>query len=848
MEPISGDLKYPEEVFYPCSDFTTRSSYLGCTSYYRASTANEILNKSSLIERIEAIDDSVEDLVFDGTSTTALIKEHSYGTLVLPNVLNYNLNGFTAKEVAVPINNNKSIDVNYLTNIETLRFLPQGSGGLIKITATLYDAASGTKLKQILIPKGYEASFANLTSRDNINSIIEYYDPQTYTMPTSASFKYNEETIRCTGGYAIDEAKSEVERLKTLGIDYKAKPIDEIVADYELPLIYSNTLKDDYSLRDMKTVILFKDIDIDKVIEEFKDYMPLNNGRTCDPDGFSITNINKDNYTKGSDGEITLSVKFKDNTVKDVTLYVKQLTQTSPYAYILDSNNNINVIAPKTSTKAKLSIMVTPLMENYLNETSVEYTESELLDTTYETLNCANFYKASKTEGKIRVVTTSQSLTGEETPSTPTDPGTDTPTEPTTKEDTDGVDTEGYVMKEITGIYTTSKIDGTKLLSGLNNYMLRYNDTTVYTTFTIGYDSHDNTKDYGMTISTQITQTDHYRHDINVKIITNPCEMGFVTFSDGSIAVEYYSGIPYTTDEVIKGIKAFLDSQSLPSDNVTLKAKVPSRRTYKGTYQNGELYIVESDYNITYSSKTNPVDDSADKQGYKGVTEIGYSKDYTIEEALRIASRNMLLLDGKPVSDYQISFTTNDSGYINYEITKDDKSLYKGTAYMKKMETNYKYVYSRISQFEYANIYFDKLEEAPTYTLNDVMKDFISQFRGLIGEFKTDETLSFTKTNDTTLAGVYQMGNGDYVNYEFNVYVDSNEHLIKSNKATVDGQAEIGETFKDKFNNFFDNFKAKFEENNIFKIMTITLGSILGLGILYLIFKLLRWILRWFKR
>lgn len=32
------------------------------------------------------------------------------------------------------------------------------------------------------------------------------------------------------------------------------------------------------------------------------------------------------------------------------------------------------------------------------------------------------------------------------------------------------------------------------------------------------------------------------------------------------------------------------------------------------------------------------------------------------------------------------------------------------------------------------------------------------------------------------------MGNGDYVNYEFNVYVDSNEHLIKSNKATVDGK------------------------------------------------------------
>lgn len=226
MEPISGNLKYPEEVFYPCSDFNTRSSYLGCTSYFRASNANEILNASSLTERIEAIDDEVEDFVYEGTATTALIKEHSYGTLVLPNVLNYNLNGFTAKEVVVPINNNKSIDVNYLTNIETLRFLPQGSGGLLKITTTQYDESSGTNLKQILIPKGYESSFTNLTSREDLTPIIEYYDPAEYSMPTSSSFKYNEEAIRCSGGYTIEEAKEEVERLKALGIDYKSIAVE----------------------------------------------------------------------------------------------------------------------------------------------------------------------------------------------------------------------------------------------------------------------------------------------------------------------------------------------------------------------------------------------------------------------------------------------------------------------------------------------------------------------------------------------------------------------------------------------------------------------------------------------
>ena len=850
VEQISGDLKYPEEVFYPFSGFSARSSYLGCTSIFRASALREVQSRADITELMVTIDDAVKDFVYTGTSTANLIKEHTYETLVMPNIISYNLNGISAKEVVVPIANNKSIDVNYLKGIEAIRFLPVNNGGTVKLTATLYDSST-SKLKKILIPKGYEDSFTLFTERSDLSPLIEYYDLESYKAPTS-SFTYLDETISCNGGYTIEEAIQEVIRLQGLGLDYKAKPIDEIASDYELPYVYADSLKDNYSLRDMTTIILFKDMNLDTVIEEFKDFMPLNNGRICDPEGFTITNINKEKYTKGSDGEITLSVKFKDNSVKNATLYVKQLTQESPYAYILDSNDNINVIAPKTIEKSDLSTMVTPLMTNYLNETSVEYTASKLLDTTYETLCCANFYKASTTEGKIRVAVTSKSLTGDGTTTPDTDnpgSGTDTPTEPSTKEDTDAVDTEGYEMKEITGIYTTSKVDGTKLISNLENYMLTYNGDIVNTQFAVGYNQHDNTKDYEMTISTSITETDMYKKAINVKIIDNPYDLGFVMFSDGSIAVEYYSNNLYSNDDIINGIKAFLESQNLPSDNVVLNQRIPNRRTFKGSYQNGELYIVDSSYNISYNSKDNPVDDSAYKKDYRGITEIGYTKDYTAEEAMRIVARKMLLFDGEPVEDYDISFTTRaDSDYIGYKIIKDDKEIYQGTAYMKKIESDYNYVYARVSQFEYANIYIEKLDKDPDYKLNDVMKDFISQFRVLLGTFDNDANISFTKTNNTTLAGVYRVGNGNYCNYEFNVYVDSNEHLIKSNKATVDGKEELGETFKDKFNNFFDSLKEKFEENNVFKILTITLGSILGLAIIYLVFKFIRWIFRWFRK
>ena len=58
----------------------------------------------------------------------------------------------------------------------------------------------------------------------------------------------------------------------------------------------------------------------------------------------------------------------------------------------------------------------------------------------------------------------------------------------------------------------------------------------------------------------------------------------------------------------------------------------------------------------------------------------------------------------------------------------------------------------------------------------------------------------------------------------------------------------MGETFKEKFENFFDNLKAKYEENNIFRILTITLGSVFGLLLIYGAYKLLNKIFKWFSK
>ncbi|UKI50769.1 MAG: hypothetical protein L6U99_05305 [Clostridium sp.] len=170
--------------------------------------------------------------------------------------------------------------------------------------------------------------------------------------------------------------------------------------------------------------------------------------------------IQTSNIGENGEGTVTFNVQFPDKTTKEVSLNVKRLTFTSSCAYLLDEAKNITVLTNLTTSKNNLASLVTPLMENYLSETQVEYQVSEILDTTSSTFNCGNTYKASGSSGKIRVIALSDDFT-----STTTTPG-ETPDTP--KEDTNGVDTEGFLMKEIKHIYTTNTIDAINLFTNID--------------------------------------------------------------------------------------------------------------------------------------------------------------------------------------------------------------------------------------------------------------------------------------------------------------------------------------------------------------------------------------------
>lgn len=832
------DLKYPKQVFYPCDDFTLEGKYFGCEVKFTAGTA-EITSKNQFTQSLISLDERVIDFNGEGYTASSFFSsvQNEFGTLYLPNVISYGAKNVKAKEVVFPTINNKSIDISAFSEVEAIRFLP-ADNSVIKVGTALYDSAS-SKLKKIYLPEGKEDEFYNLTSRSDLSPLIEYYDASKYVAPLN-SFKNNEELIYVKdGNLSIEQALNQVSRLKTLGITYDGMPVDEITKLYELPQINEYDY-DDYSLRDMETLLLGNDMDITKVLGLLKDYMILNHNATCDPKDFNLGSIQTSNIDENGEGTVTFNVQFPDETTREVALNVKRLTFTSSCAYLLDEAKNITVLTNLTTSKNNLASLVTPLMENYLSETQVEYQVSEILDTTSSTFNCGNTYKASGSSGKVRVI----ALTDNFTSTTPT-PG-ETPDTP--KEDTNGVDTEGFEMKEIKHIYTTSTIDAKNLFTNIDMDLLTYNGEKRQFLPAIGYNKHDNTKDYQIGISGNITEKDTYFKDIDVSIIKNSLNLGIIVFEDGSITIEYNGADNYTKEELIAGIQEFLVSQNIDSTGVTINGTILTNGEYKGSYSGGELTVINSNYNIKYSSETKPVDQSSVKKGYVVTTKIYYTKGYLKEEALRAVSRNILLYDGEKVTDYDIEFKTKEnSNFVDYLIKVNGEEL-KGYVELTEVESDYKYIFARAFDFDTAYVFIDKLSESPKYTLNDVMKDVLFQFRHIIGEFKDDTNVNFTKNQEVTLEGVYQVGNGSYYSYDYKVEVNSLEHVVKTNKVTVDGEEAMGETFKEKFNHFFDNLKAKYEENNIFRILTITLGSVFGLLLIYGAYKLIMKIFKWFRK
>ena len=808
---LFNDWTYPEYVFYPFADFDPSTPLFGSEGYWRYTSTSVTTSMSNFEFRAESTDQRVVDIDASGISSAdSLDKSYEYNTIYMPKNESYNFNGIRYNELVIRVYSNTLFHFGMLGQTKEIRFLKSTASLRLNGNTQLTDAPL---LEKIYIPNESKASFSVLTEDEQYASIIEYYDYEDYIAPTNTYLSEDGNIYGVKNSkYTVDEMEAAKELMKIVGLEVPAGTvIDEMMEYYEFPLLDYSNMSPDYTARNFDTIVLPKNMDATKVLEAFQFIVALNHGQMCDGENTTIT--------------------------KDVT--VRVMANDDNKAYILDGNDIYIITNPNVEDKT-LSSLMAPLMEYHLMETQVEYNESPILTTKEYGYLAGNTYTASLQSGKAKVVVSDVELVEVE----------NTPTETPDDEEID--ENAEVVFKEITTIYTPETVDGSRFMSLMKDFLCTV-DGKAYDIpgFAIGTQSgRTNKEDYTFNAWAKIGSY-QYDEDIQVKIINFQFDMGFVVFEDGDIVVIFNSNKKYDNNQIETGIKTFLQSQGLNVDTLQIpEENMDSIKTYEGSYDNGSIYIINSGVNVDYSSSTQAVDQSEAKKGFVTLERVMYTKAYTLEQAIRALGKNILLKDGKLYTeDYTVEYTTKeDSQYVEVVFKDGETVLLKKDIQFKQIESDYEYIFAYALHFDYGHLIMDKQVKAPEYDINDVMLDIIPRFRGLMTPFATEAVVDFTKNGLTDVDGIYHVGNGSYYEYEYNVEICNIESAIRTNDVTVDGNGPVGEKVSDKLNDFFEDFKVRFEENKAFKTATIALGTITGILLIWGIWAIISKFLKWLRR
>ena len=838
-----NDWTYPEHVFYPFAGWDPTPILFESEGRWFCPSSSVTTAMSGLTFTATSINEKVVDLDASNIKNgNSLDNSHTYGKIYMPKNEDYNFSGVRAEELIIRPYSSMSLNFNYLSRIKTVRFV--NSSATLKIDSGTTISES-SQIEKIYIPNESKDSFTALTENEAFAPYIEYYDFEDYVAPTN-SYLSDDGNVYGVANYkySIEQMETAKETLTTIGLEVPANTvIDEMMEFYELPIEDYSSLDPVYTVRNFDTIVLPKNMDATKVLEAFEFLIALNHGQMCDSEGATIV-ADTTNYTLGYNAVLPITITLPDATTvtKDVT--VRVMATEDNKAYILDGND-VYIITNLTEEIKTLSSLMAPFMEYHLMESQVEYNESPILNSTSYGYLAGNSYTASLSSGKAKVVVSDVELIEtEDTPAETPDTG-DTET-PDVNEDSN------VVFKEITTIYTPETVDGSRLMSVMRDFLCTvngeaYNDYG----FAIGTNSgRTNKEDYSFSAWTKIGDFE-YDERINVKIINFQFDMGFVVFADGDIAVIFNSNKDYDNNQIETGIKSFLTSQSLNAESVVMpEDEIDLTNTYTATYDGGDIYIVNSGVNVDFSSSTQAVDQSSLKQGFVALERVIYTKGYTTEDAMRALGKNILLKDGKLYAeDYTIEYTTKEnSKYVDVVFKKGETVLLTKSFYFEEVESEYDYIFARAFHFDYGYLVMDKQGKAPEYDINDVMLDIVPRFRGLLTPFATEAVVDFTKKGTTDIDGVYQVGNGSYYEYEFNVEVCNLDSAIRTNEVVVDGNGPVGELIADKFNDAFEDFKTRFEENKAFKAAAIALGTITAILLVWGIWAIFKKIFKWLRK
>lgn len=289
-----------------------------------------------------------------------------------------------------------------------------------------------------------------------------------------------------------------------------------------------------------------------------------------------------------------------------------------------------------------------------------------------------------------------------------------------------------------------------------------------------------------------------------------------------------------------------------------------------------QAYLETKSEEPTPSDKDDFVDDSEFVNGYQALGAIYYTSSKSLEDILKIASNYILQKDGiRTDEEKEVSFSV-DGDTLSTMIKVDGKIVASVVTKPQKLDTKEygEFIYlQNVATFNGVFL-FDTTStttKTPTeiyqYLLNEVTNAKIvpaSDFKefSLTTPSSVDISSSLIHTNGNTykiemeclsfdLSQAKDLSNPE-ITYKQDTPPDKDKEETPDSSTDKDKDKEEDKNQSDVkdegTNDIFNDFKDNFENNKTFKTMSIILGTILGLVLIYVAYLIGRKIFKWLKK
>lgn len=861
----SKDFKYPMETFYPYEDFSYTPPFLGCEGYAYHGGYGELTNpKTKISYVITAVDERLETLYYDWHYENDSFKALPE-TLVLASYNGESISQVSGTNV-VAFNNANTFAIVDFRFFDTIRFYPATEdGGTVITDYTSHEGFAGGMT--VYLPSEFaDTHFADIKADTNIQT-LELYSLDDYEQPMYSKFKSSDGNIYKVKDQtlSIDLLEDHIALCKSNGAVFNTEtPIDVQIATFnetgstgtpenpenpDTPSVDEELVFEDESdyiegYKVAGSILYSGDYELEDILNVISKYILWQ-------DGTMLTKGYEVEYEITVDGRLRTEIYIDDERVASLESPIKKIASTLGDFIYLGLHQGRSALIIDKDNETPVEQVAEYALRHYTSVESIGKLE-------VEDDKVSGYFKHMYAENLLvidmNVITTDLSKIDDADNAT-------IEYEQVICPDDDIEDPESeYNVKTIKEIYIPKNMNAIYLPSIVSEVLVTYNGelTYEYLQFSSASGYIDNQSDYSFTMIGHLPNDIKYKHEVPVKLLTTTEKVAYVVLEDDTVIAVLVHGVLENEEALVKHAEAFLtNTLKVSTPKVTLSEEVNLNTTdtfFGSTYkEDKELVVVSSGVAVlTFSTPANPVDDSQLHKGYELMTNIIFTDNYTVEQAVQLLGKHIVLFNGMRV----------ESGYtLDVIISKDTITftVYTNDFMVTRITTNYKVVSdSEVGPFVYAAsgtksvIVVEQNKDTKT-TINDLYEYVLTTYGGAKEVEVLNTDLTYAALGDDRAYEVYEHINSNYYNFDTEIIVTTFEEEAKETEADkhiviTTEKPTVMDEIKDKVDEWVDGFKDKFENNETFRTISMLLGAVLGILLIWGIIKIFKKLFRWLGR